>query len=85
MSVEENLLFIDALTKRGGLVFDPFAGTAKVGLAAHLLNRDFLGLEIKQAEVDRANDALNGDEYLRYRKHLDIEGNLLTDLLGAYY
>jgi len=86
MSVEENLPFIAALTQPGDLVCDLFCGTGPVGVAACLLGRDFIGCDIDQAAVNIANQRLGvgwPDEYLRYRKHLDTEGKLIDDLLGA--
>ena len=50
--------FIKTLTKRGDVVFDPFAGGGTTGLAAIKLGRWFLGCDIKQEYVDLANERL---------------------------
>ena len=60
-----------ALTNEGGLVFDPFAGSASTGVAALLHGRRFWGCEIREdyAEIgkDRLEKTLSGE--IRYRPH----------------
>lgn len=60
-----------ALSNRGDLVFDPYAGVASTGVAAALHGRRFLGSEISRKFVsigrDRINDALAGTA--KYRPH----------------
>ena len=60
-----------ALTNEGGLVFDPFAGSASAGVAALLHGRRFWGCEIREdyAEIgkDRLEKTLSGE--IRYRPH----------------
>jgi adenine-specific DNA-methyltransferase len=60
---------IDALTPAGGVVFDPFAGSATSGVAAILSGRRFIGAEIYkpyiQVAKQRLVEALDGS--LRYR------------------
>lgn len=56
--------FVLALTNKGGLVFDPFAGVASAGVAALIHGRRFWGCEIDESyaetALDRLNDAING-------------------------
>lgn len=60
-----------ALTNEGGLVFDPFAGSASAGVAALLHGRRFWGCEIREdyAEIgkDRLEKTLSGE--IHYRPH----------------
>lgn len=60
-----------ALTNKGDLVFDPFAGVASSGVAAALHGRRFWGCELSSTYVDigmeRVNDALQGKA--KYRPH----------------
>ena len=43
---------------RGGLVFDPFAGSGSTGVAAILEEREFLGFEIESEMAERAEKRL---------------------------
>ncbi|MEC6411161.1 DNA-methyltransferase [Achromobacter xylosoxidans] len=60
-----------ALTNKGDLVFDPFAGVASAGVAATVHERRFWGCELvakyAQAGVRRIQAALNGEAV--YRPH----------------
>lgn len=60
-----------ALTKPGGLVFDPFAGVGSAGVAAAIHNRRFWGSELSEnyAKIaeKRIQEAINGAA--RYRPH----------------
>lgn len=60
-----------ALTNRGGLVLDPFAGVGSAGVAAAIHGRRFWGAEIDRGYVktaaDRIEAALRGEA--RYRPH----------------
>jgi adenine-specific DNA-methyltransferase len=60
-----------ALTRRHGLVFDPFAGVCTSGVAAALHERRFLGCELQEnyaaIGVERMDNALRGT--LPYRPH----------------
>lgn len=49
---------IDTLAPPGGLVVDPFAGSASSGVAAESVGRRFLGFEISQQFVDLATKRL---------------------------
>jgi DNA modification methylase len=46
---------IKAMSKEGETVLDPFCGSAALGVACLLLNRNYIGIEIFE---DRANDAI---------------------------
>lgn len=60
-----------ALTDRGDLVFDPFAGVGSAGMAAAIHGRSFWGCELDKRYVEiaeqRINAALCGEA--RYRPH----------------
>ena len=47
---------VKMMTKPGDTVLDPFCGSAAIGLAAVLLGRDFIGVELGE---ERAEDAEN--------------------------
>ena len=49
---------VQALTKRGGLVFDPFAGVGSAGIAALLRGRKFWGCETEAKYVEIAKERL---------------------------
>lgn len=68
---------IQASTKPGAWILDPFSGSATTGIAASLLNRRYLGLEIE-------------DDFLAMSKarreeieHYDIRCNYLERLRKA--
>jgi adenine-specific DNA-methyltransferase len=60
-----------SLTKKSGVVFDPFAGTGSAGVAALLHDRRFLGCELDSTYAELAHSRLvrtvNGQE--RFRSH----------------
>jgi site-specific DNA-methyltransferase (adenine-specific) len=43
---------IQASTKRGAWILDPFSGSGTTGIAASLLNRNYLGLEIEESFLE---------------------------------
>lgn len=53
---------IEASTKEGDIVFDPFMGSGTTGLASLKLNRKFLGVDISEEYVDIANKRI--EDYL---------------------
>ena len=68
---------IQASTKPNAWVLDPFSGSATTGIAANLLGRRYLGLEIE-------------DEYLKMSKarreeieNLQVQSNYLERLVKA--
>ena len=42
-----------------GIVFDPFMGTGSTGVAAKQLNREFVGIELKQEYFNTAKERMN--------------------------
>lgn len=52
---------IRAGTERGDFVLDPFFGTGTVGLAAVMLQRRFVGIEVKRQFVELAANRLSRD------------------------
>jgi len=61
--------FVLALTNRGGLVFDPFAGVGSAGVAALIHGRSFWGCELDSRYIEvakkRMEDAANGKALYR--------------------
>lgn len=51
-------------SRRGDLVLDPFAGSGTVGLVAHRLGRDFVGVELNPAYAALAERRLTDDSPL---------------------
>jgi DNA modification methylase len=47
-AIEEMLLLVDALTKPGQIVVDPFAGSGSTLVAAALLKRKFVGCDVSE-------------------------------------
>ena len=41
-----------ASTNEGDLILDPFTGSSTTGLAAHLLNRNFIGIDTEKTYLD---------------------------------
>lgn len=60
-----------ALTKKDGVVFDPFVGSGSSGIAAIVAGRRFVGAELKSSYFKIASkrlvDAMNGT--IRFRSH----------------
>ncbi|MDX2112293.1 MAG: site-specific DNA-methyltransferase [Alphaproteobacteria bacterium] len=60
---------IEAATKPGDFVFDPFAGSSTTGVAALRLNRKFCGVELEDAFIDLSIKRLN-EVYFRDQPNL---------------
>jgi len=50
--------FINYFSKPGNLIYDPFMGSGTTAVAAHKLDRDWIGSEISKKYVDIANNRL---------------------------
>ena len=50
--------FINYFSKPGDLIYDCFMGSGTTAVAAHQLDRDFIGSEISKKYVDIANKRL---------------------------
>ncbi|MBR4624624.1 MAG: site-specific DNA-methyltransferase [Alphaproteobacteria bacterium] len=48
-----------ASTDKGGTILDPFAGSSTTGIAANLLERNFIGIEKEQVFVELSNRRFN--------------------------
>ena len=48
-----------ASTDKGGTILDPFAGSSTTGIAANLLERNFIGIEKEQEFIDLSNRRFN--------------------------
>ena len=53
--------FIELFTKSGDLVLDPFLGSGTTAIAAHSLNRSYLGIEIQAEYVQLAEKILESE------------------------
>ena len=68
-------------TDEGDTILDPFAGVGTVAIAAKLLNRKSIDMEIDQKYVDLINKRLKDDNHLHmYRRMLD---NGLSRVFGG--
>ncbi len=47
-------MVIDTTVPKGGIILDPLCGSAKVGLVAKRMNRDFIGIDINLETVEAA-------------------------------
>lgn len=59
---------VDAFSKPGEMVMDPYCGTGTTCLAAHLLDRKYLGIDIKEKFVKAARERIQAVD----------DGDLLT-------
>ena len=62
-----------ASTKKGDRVLDPFCGSGTTGIAANLLNRDFVGIEREREYVEMSR-----------RRRLEIDNPLTADSYRAH-
>ena len=80
---------IEASTKPGAWVLDPFSGSSTTGIAANLLGRKFLGLEIEDEYLAmsraRREEIENADVRTDYLRRLAKSGSILPpdDLFAA--
>lgn len=65
-----------ASTKERAWILDPFAGSATTGIAANLLNRRFLGIELEEKFLEmsreRKREITNFDVFEDFRKRLKL-------------
>ncbi len=70
---------IQASTKDRGWILDPFAGSCTTGIAATLLNRRFLGIDISSDYLDiganRAKELLNPELFKQYCDRVTVSIN----------
>lgn len=78
---------IEASTKPGAWILDPFSGSSTTGIAANLLDRKFLGLEIEEEflAMSRARREEIGHEDIRadYIRRLVNNGSILPPEAAA--
>lgn len=80
---------IEASTKPGAWVLDPFSGSSTTGIAANLLGRKFLGLEIEEEYLAmsraRREEIERADVRTDYLRRLAKSGSILPpdDLFAA--
>ena len=74
---------IQASTKKGDWILDPFAGSSTTGISANLLERRFLGidldesfLQISKARKEEINDIAIQEEYIR---KLQLQAKLFSN------
>lgn len=69
-----------ASTKKGDLVLDPFCGSSTTGVAAILLNRKYVGIDLQdeylQLSVKRLNEVLSTKESKLFTEERTLEKNL---------
>ena len=49
---------IENYTNKGDIILDPFMGSGTTGIACHLTNRNFIGIEIDKEYYDSAYDRI---------------------------
>ena len=59
---------IRSWTNRGDLILDPVAGAGTTLVAAKLLDRDYVGIEINPVYVEIAKDRLQNEELLKFKE-----------------
>jgi site-specific DNA-methyltransferase (adenine-specific) len=67
-SIEEMLFLVDALSKPGDIVLDPFAGTGSTLVAAALLKRRFIGCDVSDLYCRIAKKRLADLGLVRWRQ-----------------
>jgi site-specific DNA-methyltransferase (adenine-specific) len=66
MTIDTIKPLIEAFTKAGEVVLDPFAGAGSSLVAAALLRRQYIGIELEQKYCEHARRRLTGvARYLR--------------------
>lgn len=53
---------IEASTKQGDLILDPFLGSGTTGVAAKKLQRKFIGIEVDEVFIDIAKNRIENTE-----------------------
>lgn len=61
---------IEASTKKGDFVFDPFAGSSTTGVAALKLDRKFCGVELEDAFIELSKKRLQEIEHIEQREFI---------------
>jgi len=72
-----------ASTKPGAWILDPFTGSSTTGIAANLLDRRFLGIDMEQKFLDmskaRKQEIENPDKKQEYLERLNKQAKLFVD------
>jgi len=65
-----------ASTQKNAWILDPFTGSSTTGIAANLLNRKFLGIDIENSYLDisqnRRNEIENDETLKLFKKKIDV-------------
>jgi site-specific DNA-methyltransferase (adenine-specific) len=75
--------FIKLFTQEGDVVLDPFLGSGTTALAAHQLNRNYVGMEVKAKYCDQARRRLE-DEALKRTLTLPACGQTFQAISGNF-
>lgn len=57
-STEFCIKLLNIYTKESDIIYDPFMGTGTTGIACKMINRDFVGSEISQTQVEYSNERM---------------------------
>ena len=73
---------ITLFTREGDWVLDPFLGSGTTGIAAKLLNRNFIGIEMSKEYMDIAEERLSVDRntLIKYFKGVINDEQMKLDL-----
>lgn len=81
--------FIKLFTKIGDLVLDPFLGSGTTSIAASLLGRNSIGIEISKEYYDialkRFREETNKNRHISAKKIAEIKKNIPKDQLSLLY
>ena len=84
---------IQASTKEGAWILDPFTGSSTTGIAANLLGRRFLGidindefLQISKARKEEINDIVKQNEYIcKLQKQANLFGKTTSSIIASEF
>ncbi len=68
---------LSMLDEDTGLVFDPYMGSGTTGVAATLLNKDWLGIDISENYIESANTRISNSESERYKLESELENHVV--------
>ena len=68
---------LSILDVNDGVVLDPYMGSGTTAVACKLLNKDYIGIDISENYINKANNRINNFESERYKLKKELENHVV--------